>query len=280
MYYETILTVPQADALFTPPSSYSPQKTLARLDLRLDTHSDDSLDADIFNMLGSGSPQPYIKEEVEDMQFNSGRFSNHNGFDMNQQFNNPQFSSAHEGGSAIDPSNLTMSGSMNINNQFGSTSYVHGAANIADDELADSLGFPNGYGQDNLNQPDFFHSNSNAANMNQMYSNTPDDLPIQSPFVHPGGFDFNQYQSGPPRMGYTNSMQANSMRHRMAMSRTGSDSRAPMSPKTPAMASRSGANPRRQRSRAYATSSASPPRQVDSRFGTRTVRRLRPELRR
>ena len=237
MYYETILTVPQADALFTPPSSYSPQKTLARLDLRLDTHSDDSLDADIFNMLGSGSPQPYIKEEVEDMQFNSGRFSNHNGFDMNQQFNNPQFSSAHEGGSAIDPSNLTMSGSMNINNQFGSTSYVHGAANIADDELADSLGFPNGYGQDNLNQPDFFHSNSNAANMNQMYSNTPDDLPIQSPFVHPGGFDFNQYQSGPPRMGYTNSMQTNSMRHRMAMSRTGSDSRAPMSPKTPAMAS-------------------------------------------
>jgi hypothetical protein len=38
-------------------------------------------------------------------------------------------------------------------------------------------------------------------------------------------------------MGFTNSMQANSMRHRMAMSRTGSDSRAPMSPKTPAMAS-------------------------------------------
>src|SRR5690242_615090 len=137
MYYESILTVPQADALFTPPSSYSPQKTLARLDLRLDTHPDDTLDADIFNMLGTGSPQPYIKEEVDDMQFNSGRFGNQNGFDMNQQYNNPQFSSAHEGGSAIDPSNLTMSGSMNINSQFGSTSYVHGAANIADDELAD-----------------------------------------------------------------------------------------------------------------------------------------------
>jgi hypothetical protein len=243
MSYETILTVPQADALFTPPSSYSPQKTLARLDFRLDSHSDDALDADIFNMVGTGSPQPFIKEEVDDMQFNSGRFIGHNGFDMNQSYGNQQFSSAHENASGINPSDLTMSGSMNINSQFGSTSYIHGAANIADDELADSLGnFDqqqsfNNFGQDNLNQQEFFHNNTSGANMNQIYSNTPDDLPIQSPFVHPGAFDFNQYQSAPQRMAFPNSMQnTGSMRQRMAMSRNGSENRAPMSPKTPAMA--------------------------------------------
>jgi hypothetical protein len=43
------------DALFTPPSSYSPQKPIARLDLGFDSPSDDVLDADIFNMTGTGS---------------------------------------------------------------------------------------------------------------------------------------------------------------------------------------------------------------------------------
>lgn len=229
------------DVLFTPPSSYSPQKTLARLDLGLDSPSDDVLDADIFGMTGTGSPQPYIKEEVDDMAFNSNRFMGHNGFDMNQQYTNPQFSSAHDNVNGINPSDLTMSGSM-MNNQFGSTSYVQGAAGIADDELADSLGnFDqqqgfNGFGQENMNQQDFYSSHAANPNMNQMYSNTPDDLPIHSPFVHPSNFDFNQYQSGPQRTGFPGGMQNGSMRQRITMSRTGSDSRTPMSPKTPAMA--------------------------------------------
>ncbi|CAO2650262.1 Nn.00g015540.m01.CDS01 [Neocucurbitaria sp. VM-36] len=241
MYYETILTVPQADSLFTPPSSYSPQKSFARLDLGLDSPSDDVLDADIFGMTGTGSPQPFIKEEVDDMTFNNGRFMGHNGFDMNQQYNNPQFSSTHDNVNGINPSDLTMNGSM-MNNQFGSTSYIQGAAGIADDELADSLGnFDqqqgfNGFAQENLNQQDLYHGHTNNSNMNQIYSNTPDDLPIHSPFVHPSNFDFNQYQSGPQRTGFPGSIQNGSMRQRITMSRTGSDSRAPMSPKTPAMA--------------------------------------------
>jgi hypothetical protein len=245
MYYETILTVPQADSLFTPPSSYSPQKTITRLDLGLDSPSDDVLDADIFNMTGTGSPQPYIKEEVDEINFNSNRFMSHNGFDMNQQYGHPQFSSAHDNVGSINPSELNMSGSMSMNNQFGSTSYIQGAANIADDELADSLGNfdqPSGFNdfnsfnKDHMNQQqDLYHGSANP-NLNQMYSNTPDDLPIHSPFVHPGNFDFNQYQSGPPRMGYPGSMPTGSMRQRIVMSRTGSDSRTPMSPKTPAMA--------------------------------------------
>ena len=242
MYYGNILTCPQADALFTPPSSYSPQKTLARLDLGLDSPSDDVLDADIFNMLGTGSPQPFIKEEVDEMSFNSHRFNN--GFDMNHQYANPQFSSAHDNHvGTMNPSELNMSGSM-MGNQFGSASYIQGGAGIADDELADSLGtgfdhqpgFNNGFAPENSNQQDYYHSHTNNANLNQMYSNTPDDLPIQSPFVHPSGFDFNQYQSGPQRMGFPASMPTGSMRQRITMSRTGSDTRTPMSPKTPAMA--------------------------------------------
>jgi len=245
MRYEGILTVPQADALFTPPSSYSPQKTLSRLDLRLDSHSDDSLDADIFNMAGTGSPTPYIKEEFDDSHFNNNRFMSH-GYDMNQPFGNAQFSSAHESSAAINPSELTMGGSMNMGAQYGGSSYVPGGAGIADDELADSLGhFDQPSGFDNFHQDSFFHGNtaaqvsSNHASLNQIYSHTPDDVPIQSPFVHPNGFDFNQYQSTPQRMGFPASLPGGTMRPRMPapMSRNGSDNRSPMSPKTPVISS-------------------------------------------
>ncbi|KAF2639779.1 HLH transcription factor-like protein [Massarina eburnea CBS 473.64] len=231
------------DALFTPPPSYSPQKTLSRLDLQFDSRSDDSLDADIFNMAGTGSPTPYIKEEVDDMHFNP-RFMSNNGFDMNQPFGNQQFSSAHENSGGINPSDLTMSGNLNMNSQFGGpASYVQGGAGIADDELADSLG--GNYDQhqnfDGFQQESSFFptTNSHAGNhINQVYSHTPDDVPIQSPFVHPNGFDFNQYQSTPQRMGFPAGMQSGAMRRPgmpAPMSRNGSEHRSPMSPKTPAM---------------------------------------------
>ncbi|KAI4941516.1 hypothetical protein J4E91_010691 [Alternaria rosae] len=240
MYYETILTVPQADALFTPPSSYSPQKPIARLDLGFDSPSDDVLDADIFNMTGTGSPQPYIKEEVDEMSFNQ-RFLGHNGLDMNHQYANAQFA-GHENANGINPSELNMSGSM-MGNHFAGNSYMQGGAGIADDELAESLGtfeqqpgFNGGFAQEQVGQQDYYHSHTNNPNMNQVYSNTPDDLPIHSPFNHPGNFDFNQYQSVPQRMNFPGSMPSGSMRQRITMSRTASDSRAPMSPKTPAIA--------------------------------------------
>ncbi|ORY02380.1 hypothetical protein BCR34DRAFT_493234 [Clohesyomyces aquaticus] len=248
-----VLTVPQADALFTPPSSYSPQKTISRLDLRLDSHSDDSLDTDLFgngvSMAGTGSPSPYIKEEVDDMAFNPNHYLSHNGFSVN-----PQFSSAHDNIGGINPSDLTMGTNFNMNQQFGgSNSYIHGAANFGDDELADSLGnldqpaqgFNGFSGHDNIGQQEpFFGGNASTApqagahhNISQMYSNTPDDLPIQSPFVQPQQFDFSQYQSAPQRMGFPPNMHNGAIpRQRMpAMSRNGSDNRSPMSPKTPAI---------------------------------------------
>ncbi|KAF2003336.1 hypothetical protein P154DRAFT_429115 [Amniculicola lignicola CBS 123094] len=250
-----ILTVPQADGLFTPPSSYSPQKTLSRLDLRLDPYSNDTLDAEIFNnMANTASPTPYIKEEVDEHQFNPNRFLTHNGFDMAQQFGNQQFSSAHENVGAINPSDLTMSGSFSMNNQFGaSNSYMHGTAGIADDELADSLGNVDqlgqqgfgGFGQDNLDHQDnFYQGNANSVHVPsahpsmQIYSNTPDDMPIQSPFVQAHAFDFSQYQNTPSRLGFP-AIHNGMHRQRLpgAMSRNGSDTRTPMSPKTPAIGS-------------------------------------------
>ena len=198
-------------------------------------------------MAGTGSPTPYIKEEYDDMQHN--RFINHNGFDMNQQFGTQPFSSGQDHMGGINPSDLTMSGSINMNNQFNSASYGHGGAGIPDDELVESLGnFEHPQGFNNFNQDgmehqeNFFpgHTNgvqgsANHPSINQMYSNTPDDLPIQSPFVQPQGFDFSQYQSTPQRMGFPAGSMARP-RIPSAMSRNGSDNRSPMSPKTPALA--------------------------------------------
>jgi hypothetical protein len=243
MLREALLTVPQAD-LFTPPSSYSPQKTLSRLDLRLDSQSDDSLDGDIFTMnnLATGSTSPYIKEEFEEIQFNPNRFVQ---ADMAHQFNSQQFNSAPDSIGAINPSDLAMANNFSLGNHFGGSSYIPGGAGIADDELADSLGnldqqqHFNGF-QDHGN---FFNGHVNGAqtsgshsNMDHLYSNTPDDLPIQSPFVQPQQFDFAQYHSSTPqRMGFSSNMHNASIpRQRMAaaaLSRNGSDSRSPMSPK-------------------------------------------------
>lgn len=247
MLREALLTVPQADSLFTPPSSYSPQKTLSRLDLRLDSPSDDSLDADIFNMAGTASPTPYIKEEVDDLNpFNNNRYLHH-GFEMNQPFGHQQFSAAQDSMGAINPTDLNM-GSGSHMNQFSSSSYLPGGASLADDELADSLGLmdqpSNMYLGDNLDHQDNFFQgniNGNAASHHpsmQIYSNTPDDLPIVSPFQQPHHFDFSQYQSTPQRMAYPQSLPSGAIPRQKipaAMNRNGAEGRSPMSPKAPAI---------------------------------------------
>ncbi|KAF2746482.1 hypothetical protein M011DRAFT_468573 [Sporormia fimetaria CBS 119925] len=197
-------------------------------------------------MAGTGSPTPYIKEEMDDMQFNPNRFMTSNGLDMTHQFGSHPFSGAQDNMSSINPSDLAMSGGFGMNQQYGaSTSYIHGAAGIADDELADSLGnmdqnqFTAGFSELE-HQDHFFPGHTNGApasrnqNINQLYSNTPDDLPIQSPFTHPQQFDFTQYQSTPQRMAFSHGGITAVPRQRMAaaLTRTGSDSRSPMSPKT------------------------------------------------
>jgi hypothetical protein len=195
-------------------------------------------------MAGTNSPTPYIKEEIDDMSFNPNQFMGQNGFDMPQNFGRPQFSSAQESMSGINPSELSMAGG--FGNQFGSSStYMQGTAGIPDDELEDignldqvgQQGFNGFGGQDNIGHHDaYFQGNANGAmpashaSVGQMFSHTPDDLPIQSPFIQPGQFDY--YQSA-PRPFMTNG----NMRQRMPapLSRNGSDNRSPMSPKTPAL---------------------------------------------
>lgn len=267
-----------SDTLVTNYSSYSnrPQKSYTKPDLRLTINSDDGLDDDFFsagvNMAGNGSPAPFIKEEVDDMQFNSNRFMGHNGFDMSQQYGNQQFANSHDNVGGINPSDLTMSGSFSMNNQYGtsnmSSSYLQGNAGIPDDELAElgdldqvgQQGF-NGFGEGNMGQQPhggYYNAASNGGavsmnnhNMHQIFSNTPDDAPIQSPFMGTHNFDFSQYQSAPQRMGYAHGLPATanmqngsidmSARPRAKMpgglSRNGSDGRSPtlMSPKSSAL---------------------------------------------
>ena len=200
-------------------------------------------------MAGTGSPTPYIKEEMDELQFNPNRFIAQNGFDLPQQYGAHQFSSAQDNVGGINPSELTMSGSFSLNNQFGASStYMQGTAGIADDELEDignldqvgQQGFNGFGGQDMSHQEGFYHGNANSAaisanhtSMNQIYSHTPDDLPIQSPFIQPGQFDFGQYQSNPRVFVPNNGMRQ--QRLPASLSRNGSDNRSPMSPKTPAL---------------------------------------------
>ncbi|KAF2804865.1 uncharacterized protein BDZ99DRAFT_480874 [Mytilinidion resinicola] len=246
-----------SDAINTYHSYNWPTKTTKR-DLRLGNPSDEPYSfSNRINMTGNGSPQPFIKEEFDDM-----RFMGHNGLDMQPQFPGQQFGNSHDNiAAAVNPSDLTMSGSFSIGQQYGtsnmSSSYLQGNAGIPDDELADLVG-PSGFNdygnQDNVgqNQGSYYPATSNGGvsmshpNM-QIYSHTPDDQPIQSPFMQ-NNFDFSQYQSAPQRVAFqqgmpTPNMQNGSLdinaraRAKMpgGMSRNGSDTRSPMSPKTPVL---------------------------------------------
>ncbi|KAK6531392.1 hypothetical protein TWF281_008198 [Arthrobotrys megalospora] len=127
--------------------------------------------------------QHFIKDEPGDQQ--NGRFV-HNDF--------PGFSGS--AGFGIDPSELSMnqqSGLMFSNNNNNLQQFSGSA--ITDDELLDSLGTSYGFqgghmgGGFNPNDMDNLPAGLQgqnlqlATNMNPMYSHTPEDAPIQSPFV-------------------------------------------------------------------------------------------------
>ncbi|KAF1984707.1 hypothetical protein K402DRAFT_134359 [Aulographum hederae CBS 113979] len=212
-------------------------------------------------MTGQTDAGTYIKEEQDDFQFNPNRFQS---YDMQQQYGNQQF--AHGNGQdvgSVNPSDLTMSNNSFINNhQYGSnnmsSSFIMGNSNIADDELLElgnldeqnaQSGYMHGGEQNNMhsNQHDFYQEPRGSiainpqANMQQMYSNTPDGGPIVSPFVH--DFNYNQFRpSIHGQNGFGQSMQSGSfdMNNRarakmQQMDRHNSDSRSPMTPKTPAI---------------------------------------------
>jgi hypothetical protein len=158
-----------------------------------------------------------------------------------QQFGG-QFASASEA-SAVDPSNLTMNGTTMHNfSQHLGHSYGMGNASIGDDELEQLLGdeqtqYPAAGFNGNMAEQGAFFQNQQSVSMPQqqtigaqIYSSTPSDNPIASPFVH--GFNYNQYRNVPQGM---ENISTNGFPRRMNMDRHPSDSRSPITPKTPGL---------------------------------------------
>ena len=236
------------------------QMTIKENDIHPDPTLDDELGFFRSGMAHTGDSSPYIKDEPEDFNFNTYNFSpSHRGPNM---ANRQQF--GHGSGDNVDPSDLSMP-----NNNYGhygsgtqqnmSSNFNYGLSGINDDELNDldlndtshQQNFQNGqhgFGAQGNGQNFFPNQGQTAANgqnqINQMYSSTPDGAPIQSPFIHTN-FNYAQFahmQQQPQQMrpnppntqnGYAHGPSGSYMVP--AMDRQQSDSRSPMTPKTPGL---------------------------------------------
>ena len=240
-----------------------------------DFHPEPNLEdeLDFFNsgMAGTGNSSPFIKDEPEDFSFLSPHSyqPGHRTFSMQ---NGQHFGESNA--SSVNPSDLGMSngnfgqyGLSSQQNMSNSFNLGNAGSAINDDELLDLdlndhshqnnfQSGQNGYGgQGNIQTfyPNQGQSGSVATNgqsqMNQLYSNTPDGAPIQSPFMH-DNFNYAQLahlQSQQQMSQASPGMQANPLnaqnnymaRSRSsiapAMDRRESDSRSPMTPKTPGL---------------------------------------------
>ena len=238
-------------------------KSLTNHDPFLDTNWEEDLDffTNTGTMAGTGHSSPFIKDEPEDYSFPTHNFpSTQRGYNMQagQHFGEDTTGS-------IDPSELTMQnsnyGQYNVGSQQQmSNSFNVGGSFVNDDELLDFdlndpsiaqgqfQGGQHGFAQQNTNMsaPHPFHQSqpgiSGFNQMNQMYSNTPESAPTQSPFVQ-GNFNYAQHQMNhaSPRVRAVQgaSLDSNFMtaaqRANMpqTMDRQLSSSRSPMTPKTP-----------------------------------------------
>ena len=201
-----------------------------------------------------GGSSPFIKDEEPDEWFNTP---------MNMH-SNPRVGQMNHG--SVDPSELQMHNQFtNLSGQQNSamsSSFNMGNATIGDDELLDLdlndqstthgqfRGAPNSaHPQEDMNG--FFNQGSMHHNnqMHQMFStNTPTGDPIQSPFLH-GNFNYNNYPQFSQQMsphhrpiglnGMPQDYNFGGTRNRASLShmmdRKPSDSRSPMTPKTPAL---------------------------------------------
>ena len=244
-------------------------------ELQLGTNLDE--DFDIFSasgvMSGTGQSSPFVKEEPEELNLNSTNFFNYNNYDIHAS---PAY--RHGNAGSVNPSELSMNGYSQY--PFGSQQDLvpsMGHSGIGDDELMESLDANVGPKQNNHNHPQMSRSNmmSPHVNSHQMYSNqgssmhhnpqsdifsqTPDGGPIQSPFLG-NNFNYGQFMPGSqhqqqqplpsqslsnhvsPYMGPVAGMAAESnfinARPRGSvhyLERTASDTRSPRTPKTPAL---------------------------------------------
>lgn len=233
------------------------RKEKANYDTLPDTTLDDDLDFFNSGMAGTGNSSPFIKDEPEDFNYLAHNFS------PNPRSQNMAFGQHFGQGSAgnIDPSDLAMPngnysqyGSSTQQNMSNSMTLAH--SGIGDDELLDldlndtsnQHNFQNGQhgfgGQGSLqnfyptqSNPESINTNGHSQ-MNQIYSNTPDGGPIQSPFAH-DNFNYAQFAQIQSHM-RPNAVNTNNYNHgqsgsylSQSMNRQTSDSRSPMTPKTP-----------------------------------------------
>ncbi|KAJ5880716.1 uncharacterized protein N7473_011769 [Penicillium subrubescens] len=186
----------------------------------------------------------FIKHESDD---HSNPFMmSHSGY-MGNHFGNPN-----EG---VDPSDLTMQQSGFMPFSYGSqqnmsSSFNFGNSGIDTDELLDlEISGQNGVQRDNninyLQDQSGGIAMSHQSQMSQMYSNTPDNAPMASPFVN-SSFNYEQFRMNQQNHNHhlqnassfdQNYLNAKSRPSLANMDRTSSDTRSPMTPKTPALGS-------------------------------------------
>ena len=216
-------------------------------------------------MSGTGPSSPIVKDEPEDW-FNTGNMVLNSHQSMSVPSHPSRFGGVAPG--SIDPSELsTQSGSFGMSNFGGPGHSVSGSfpmgnagmgnSGIGDDELLD-LDLNEAHKQPaplNTNQnghrPEDLHGlfadhgmPRGQQGMNPMFTNTPNGDPIQSPFLH-GNFNYQAYQQqlhhmSPhvrPLTGNGQMIDPNFRGARTSLShmmdRKASDSRSPMTPKTP-----------------------------------------------
>lgn len=226
-----------------------------------DFHPTSNLDEelDFFDMDATGTSSPFIKSEPDDYTFpahsyplNSRSYNMHTG----QQFGDGASGS-------IDPSALSMQDNNFANYSVGSqqnmsNSFNLGNSGIGDDELLD-LDLNDGSHNPNHLQQNFFagtsHGQENSVGavqnpLGSSYSQTPGGDPMQSPF-NQDNFNYAQYAqlqsqqmmnaSPAVRPVQAGSLDSNYMTARsrprtsQQMDRQTSDSRSPMTPKTPGL---------------------------------------------
>lgn len=233
------------------------RKDKADYDTLPDTTLDDELDFFNSGMAGTENSSPFIKDEPEDFNFLSHNFS------PIQRSQNMSFGQHFGQGSTgnINPSDLAMPngnygqyGSSSQQNMANSMALAH--SGIGDDELQD-LDLNDTSNQQNLqngqhgfgdpgNLQNFYPSHNHPGSINtnghsqmhQVYSNTPDGGPIHSPFTH-DNFNYAQFAQMQSHM-RPNAVNTNIYNHAQSgsymsqpMNRQTSDSRSPMTPKTP-----------------------------------------------
>lgn len=236
------------------------RKDKANFDPHPESNLDDELDFFNSGMAGTGNSSPFIKDEPEDFSFLAQNFP------PSQRGPNTQIGQQFGQGSTgnIDPQDLTMSngnygqyGSSSQQNMSNSFSFAHSGIN--DDELLDldlndtshqhnyQSGQP-GFGTQGSGQNYFPHqgqptaiNTSSHSQVNQMYSNTPDGAPIQSPFTH-DNFNYAQFAQMQPQQMRPNPLHMQNGHNTRpgsymasSMDRQHSDSRSPMTPKTPGL---------------------------------------------